>query len=159
MILKKLSSYHLLKANSYTCVQCPSPLQFSIFSFSLGVSTLLDPTLKTIIISRVFSSKRTSAICSLRSPSNYHPFIFLSLKGLLLYSSNYPSQITFNQLFVFFHKLSCGLLYSIGSSAWCCDDVEGWDGSGMGERFKREGTYVYLTAHSYCCMSETTTTL
>ena len=104
MILKKLSSYHLLKANSYTCVQCPSPLQFSIFSFSLVFSTLLDPTLKTIIISRVFSSKRTSAICSLRSPSNYHPFIFLSLKGLLLYSSNYPSQITFQPTFCLFSQ-------------------------------------------------------
>ena len=25
-----------------------------------------------------------------------------------------------------------------------CDDLEGWDGVGIGGRFKREGTYVYL---------------
>ena len=25
-----------------------------------------------------------------------------------------------------------------------CDNLEGWDRSGVGGRFKREGTYVYL---------------
>ena len=48
------------------------------------------------------------------------------------------------------------LLYSPGSSA-LCDDLEGW-GGGVGERYKREGTYVYRWL-IHCCTAETNTTL
>ena len=36
-------------------------------------------------------------------------------------------------------------MYSTGSSAWCPDDLEGWDDGGVvGGRLKREGIYVYI---------------
>ena len=35
------------------------------------------------------------------------------------------------------------LVSSIGISAWCCDDLEGWDGE-RGGRATRAGIYVYL---------------
>ena len=35
------------------------------------------------------------------------------------------------------------LMYSTGSAAQCCDNLEGWDGGREG-RFKRKGIYVYM---------------
>ena len=36
------------------------------------------------------------------------------------------------------------LLHSTGSSAWCCDDLEGWDGgNGVERRSKRARIYVF----------------
>ena len=34
-------------------------------------------------------------------------------------------------------------MYSTGSAAQCCDNLEGWDGGREG-RFKRKGIYVYM---------------
>ena len=28
-------------------------------------------------------------------------------------------------------------------SSLLCDDLDGWDGGGVGRKFKREGTYIY----------------
>ena len=40
------------------------------------------------------------------------------------------------------------------------DDLDEWDGYGMGERFKREGIYIERDiAGSLCCRAETNTTL
>ena len=43
-----------------------------------------------------------------------------------------------------------------------CDDLEGYDGGGMGERLKREGIYMYIYMHTHvhtvdslCCTAET----
>ena len=42
-------------------------------------------------------------------------------------------------------KIASGkLLFSTGSSAWCCDDLEGSDGgNGVERRTKRVGIYVF----------------
>ena len=51
------------------------------------------------------------------------------------------------------------LLYSIGSAAWCCDDLEKWD-EGVYNREVQEGGDLYIyTAVSFCCTAETNTTL
>lgn len=34
---------------------------------------------------------------------------------------------------------SGNLLCDAGSSTWCCEDLEGWDGVGVGGGFKRKG--------------------
>ena len=43
-------------------------------------------------------------------------------------------------------ELNGNLLYNTGSSNLVlCDNLEGWDGmGGVGGRYKREGTYIYL---------------
>ena len=141
MIIKKLSSYHLLKANSYTCVQCPSPLQFSIFSFSLifsTSSTLLDLTSKTIIISRVFSFQNNK--CCL------FPEISFQLSTFYLPFSERPSA-TFCKLFFpnpfstdflsFFTNLAVGCCITQGAQPgavmmWRGGMVVGWEGGARG---------------------------
>ena len=35
-------------------------------------------------------------------------------------------------------------MYSTGSSAQSCVDIEGWDGGRVGARLKKEKLYVYL---------------
>ena len=55
-------------------------------------------------------------------------------------------------------------MYNIGSSTCealaqhsrLCDNAEGCSGDGVGERFEREGTHIYiLIANSRCCTGET----
>ena len=43
-----------------------------------------------------------------------------------------------------------------------CDDLEGYDGGGLGGRLKREGIYMYIYMHTHvhtvdslCCTAET----
>jgi len=39
---------------------------------------------------------------------------------------------------------SGNLLYSTGSSVWCCDDLDGWGEERVGGRLKGNGIYVYI---------------
>ena len=54
---------------------------------------------------------------------------------------------------------SRNLLYSSGSLAQCCDDLDGWEGGG-GERVAQEGEDIRIQiAHSLPCTAETNVAL
>lgn len=116
MIIKKLSSYHLLKANSYTCVRCPSHLQFSIFSFSLVFSTLLDPILKTIIISRVFFFQNNKCYLFPEISFQLSPFYlpFSERPSAIFFKLSFPNHFSTNFL-SFFTNLAVGCCIALGA--------------------------------------------
>lgn len=58
------------------------------------------------------------------------------------HSATVPSHFTWAFICVSKKELTGKLLPSMGSSAWCCHDLEG--GEGLGGRSKTEGIYVYI---------------
>ena len=51
------------------------------------------------------------------------------------------------------------LLYRAGSSAQCCDDLEGWDGGVGGREIQEGGDICIYIGDSLCCTAETYTAL